>query len=49
MKRAKGNGQFAHVIITLEPGERDSGFVFETEVKGGVVPKEYCGTPGNAC
>ncbi len=27
MKRAKGNGQYAHVIITLEPGERDSGFV----------------------
>lgn len=41
MKRAKGNGEFAHVIIRLEPGDRGSGIVFGNETKGGVVPKVY--------
>ena len=41
MKRAKGNGQYAKVTISLEPGERDSGVVFESTIKGGVVPKEF--------
>jgi elongation factor G len=41
MKRAKGNGQYAKVTITLEPGERGSGIEFESQIKGGVVPKEY--------
>ena len=41
MKRAKGNGQYAKVTITLEPGERDSGVVFESQIKGGAIPKEF--------
>ena len=36
-----GRGQYGHVLITLEPGERGSGYVFENEVVGGAIPKEF--------
>ena len=36
-----GTGQFARVKIKFEPGEAGSGFVFESTVVGGSVPKEY--------
>lgn len=41
MKRAKGNGQYAKVTINLEPTERGSGIAFESQIKGGVIPKEF--------
>lgn len=41
MKRAKGNGEYAKVTITLEPGARDSGIVFENKIKGGAIPTEF--------
>ncbi|MCX8515521.1 MAG: elongation factor G [Alphaproteobacteria bacterium] len=40
-KQSGGSGQFARVIMTFEPGERGSGFLFESKVVGGSVPKEY--------
>ncbi|HEX5775314.1 MAG TPA: elongation factor G [Caulobacteraceae bacterium] len=40
-KQTGGTGQFARVKITFEPGEPGSGFVFESSVVGGNVPKEY--------
>jgi elongation factor G len=40
-KQSGGHGQFGHVLIRLEPQDRDQGFVFSTEVTGGRVPKEY--------
>ena len=40
-KQTGGSGQFARVKITIEPGEPNSGFVFESSVVGGNVPKEY--------
>merc|ERR1719201_2035626 len=45
-KQSGGSGQFAKVVVQLEPMEvdsddRDSAFVFEQEIKGGTVPKEY--------
>ena len=40
-KQSGGSGQFARVIIDFEPGEPGSGFVFESKVVGGSVPKEF--------
>jgi elongation factor G len=40
-KQTGGTGQFARVKIKFEPGEAGSGFVFESSVVGGSVPKEY--------
>jgi elongation factor G len=40
-KQSGGSGQFGEIKIAVQPGERGSGFVFNDEVKGGNVPKEY--------
>jgi elongation factor G len=40
-KQTGGTGQFAQVKIVVEPNEIGAGFVFENDVVGGAVPKEY--------
>ncbi|MEV6151408.1 elongation factor G [Nonomuraea sp. NPDC052129] len=41
-KQTGGSGQFARVIIKLEPlGEGNDGYEFENKVTGGRVPREY--------
>lgn len=40
-KQTGGTGQFARVKLVFEPGETGSGFVFESAIVGGAVPKEY--------
>ena len=40
-KQSGGHGQYAHVVISLEPGERGSGIIFENKIVGGSIPKEY--------
>lgn len=40
-KQSGGKGQYGHVVFSLEPGERGSGFVFENKIVGGSIPKEY--------
>ena len=40
-KQSGGHGQFGHVVISLEPGERGSGIIFENKIVGGVIPKEF--------
>ena len=40
-KQTGGHGQYGHVLLRLEPGSRDSGFEFDSEVTGGAVPREY--------
>ena len=40
-KQSGGRGQYGHVVISLEPGERGSGIVFENNIVGGAIPKEY--------
>jgi len=40
-KQTGGRGQFAEVKIRLFPGEPGTGYIFENEIKGGTIPKEY--------
>jgi elongation factor G len=40
-KQTGGSGQFARVKLVIESGEPGSGFVFDSKVIGGSVPKEY--------
>lgn len=40
-KQSGGSGQFAEVKIQFEPLEPGEGFIFESEIVGGSVPKEY--------
>jgi len=40
-KQSGGSGQFADIQLRFEPGEPGTGFEFVTDIKGGVVPKEY--------
>jgi elongation factor G len=40
-KQTGGSGQFARVKMELEPGDPGTGFVFESKVVGGNVPREY--------
>jgi elongation factor G len=40
-KQSGGRGQYGHVVISLEPGERGSGIIFENKIIGGAIPKEY--------
>ncbi|MDR3344162.1 MAG: elongation factor G [Oscillospiraceae bacterium] len=39
-RQTGGHGQFAHVVITIEPNP-GKGFEFVNEITGGVIPKEY--------
>jgi elongation factor G len=41
VRQSGGRGQYGHVKIDMEPGERGSGFHFENDIIGGVVPKEF--------
>ncbi len=40
-KQTGGRGQYGHVVISLEPGDRGSGILFENKIVGGAIPKEY--------
>jgi elongation factor G len=40
-KQTGGRGQFAEVKIRLFPGEPGTGYVFENEISGGSIPREY--------
>ncbi len=40
-KQSGGSGQFAKISYIIEPLEPGDGFVFESKVVGGNVPKEY--------
>jgi elongation factor G len=41
VKQTGGKGQFAHVVINLEPTGPGGGFEFIDKITGGKIPKEY--------
>ncbi len=40
-KQTGGHGQYAHVVLAVEPLDPGQGFEFVNEVKGGNIPSEY--------
>jgi elongation factor G len=41
VKQTGGHGQYGHVVIALEPGDRGSGMIFENKIIGGAIPREF--------
>ena len=41
IRQTGGKGQYGDVWVRLEPGEPNSGYVYEWKIVGGVIPKEY--------
>jgi elongation factor G len=41
VRQTGGHGQYGHVKIDLEPAPRGAGFLFENDIVGGLIPKEF--------
>jgi elongation factor G len=41
VKQSGGRGQYGHVVFRMEPGEPGTGIIYENEIIGGSIPKEY--------
>ena len=41
VKQTGGKGQFAEVVLEIEPGERGSGMEFIDKITGGAIPREF--------
>ena len=41
VKQTGGRGQYGHVVFEVGPGEPGSGIVYENDIVGGVIPKEF--------
>ena len=41
IRQSGGKGQYGHVWLRLEPGERSSGFEFCDQIRNGAIPKEF--------
>jgi elongation factor G len=41
IRQTGGRGQYGHVKITAEPSGAGAGFIFENDIVGGSVPREY--------
>jgi elongation factor G len=41
VRQTGGKGQYGDVWLRLEPGEPNTGYIFEWAVVGGTIPKEY--------
>ena len=48
-KQSGGRGQFGHVYLKIKPGEAGSGYVFNNEIKGGAIPREYIPAVEKGC
>lgn len=43
-RQSGGRGQYGHVKIRVEPAGEGEGFIFNNEIVGGAIPKEYIGS-----
>jgi elongation factor G len=41
VRQSGGKGQYGHVWLKIEPGERGSGFEFHDRIRGAAIPKEF--------
>ena len=41
VRQTGGRGQFGHVYLSVEPNEAGAGYLFESKIVGGSIPKEY--------
>ena len=41
VQQTGGHGQYGHVEIRIEPAGKGAGIIFEEEIKGGAIPREY--------
>jgi len=41
VRQTGGRGQYAHVVLGLEPTGPGGGYEFVDEIKGGIIPREY--------
>jgi elongation factor G len=41
VKQTGGRGQYAHVVIALEPSKPGAGITFENDIVGGSIPREF--------
>lgn len=41
VRQSGGRGQYGDVVLEVEPLGKGQGFVFESKIVGGVIPKEY--------
>ena len=41
VRQTGGKGQYGHVVLKLEPGEKGSGYEYVDKIVGGTIPREY--------
>ena len=41
VKQSGGRGQYAHVVLSVEPAKPGEGYAFINKIVGGAIPKEY--------
>ncbi len=41
VRQTGGHGQYGHVRIEIEPAGRGTGYVFDNDIVGGIIPKEF--------
>jgi elongation factor G len=41
VRQSGGHGQYAHVMIRVEPSEPGAGYVFDNKIVGGTIPREF--------
>jgi elongation factor G len=41
IRQSGGKGQYGHVVINVAPAQPGQGFIFEDEIVGGVIPREF--------